>query len=217
LSGGRQVFVWLMIGLLAACSSPTVTRESPSASNPAPRSTPNLSVTVVPAMLSKPAPVSYQIALRHLREGTWDVSPQRDEDHIRLAMAERVPRVVTPTSHRRAPLPPPPEPLWISAAQARAYAEAVFLAGDVDLMLSVADCEAGNADGIPSELNVHAKNPFSTAAGSFQHLAGWYTGRWGSFGAFDPYDPVQSFAAAAYLLYDAGGISNWYASRHCWG
>lgn len=203
-----------MIGLLAACSTPATVGASLPAYKSIP---PEQPVTVVPVALSRPEPILYQIALSELKEGVWDVSPQHDEDQIRLAMAERVPQAVVPKSRRRAPLPPPPEPLWISAAQARAYAEVVFLAEDVDLMLSVADCEAGNADGVPSELNVHAKNPYSTAAGSFQHLAGWYTGRWGSFGAFDPYDPVQSFAAAAYLLYDAGGISNWYASRHCWG
>ena len=154
-----------------------------------------------------------EIKGHYLELGVWE---NTDDTLIAVARQPEPPDdIVIPvqTFVRR----PIPEPLWISKEQARTYAEAVFLPEDVDLMLGVADCEAGNADGIPSELNVHAKSPYSTTSGSFQHLRGWWSGTWGSFGAFDPYDPVQSFAAAAYLLYEtSSGISNWNASKHCW-
>lgn len=74
---------------------------------------------------------------------------------------------------------------------------------DVDLALRIIACESG---GQPN-----AKNRRSTASGLFQHLRGWWAGRW----SFDPFDPEQSIEYGAKLFYESG-VGNWNASRSCW-
>ena len=85
-----------------------------------------------------------------------------------------------------------------------------FEPDDVDRALAVIECESGG--------DPNAKNPNSTASGLFQHLASMWPERsvaagWSGHGVFEP---EANVAVAAWLVYDGGGWSHWYASVHCW-
>lgn len=87
------------------------------------------------------------------------------------------------------------------SAQWRPLVADFFPAGRVDAALRVLACESG---GDPA-----ASNPFSGAAGLFQIMPGWSSGRWGNpFAPFDPFDPPTNVAFAAWL---SKGGSDWSA------
>jgi hypothetical protein len=92
----------------------------------------------------------------------------------------------------------------------RLLVEQFFAPADVDRALRVIGCES---HGDPL-----AKNPNSTASGLFQHLASQWGPRAEAIGApgADVFDPIANVAAAAWLVYEAGGWSHWNSSRGCW-
>ncbi len=93
----------------------------------------------------------------------------------------------------------------------RPLVAAFFAPDDVERALDVMQCESfGNPD---------AKNPRSTASGLFQHLASMWPPRAAAagFAGADVFEPVANVGTAAWLVYEGGGWSHWYPSRHCWG
>ena len=78
--------------------------------------------------------------------------------------------------------------------------ETYFKVEDYEWAARVSLCESGwKADAINHE--------GSGAAGLFQMMPGWYNGTWG-YHPFDPYNPEENVAAAAWLYY-TGGPQNW--------
>lgn len=89
----------------------------------------------------------------------------------------------------------------------RHYVEHYFEPADVGQAMEIAWCE--------SRYTPTAANPTSTARGVFQQLRGWWSGEWGTFGAFDPFDVDRNVAHAAYLRAN-NGWSDWASSSGCW-
>ena len=80
---------------------------------------------------------------------------------------------------------------------------------DVDLMLRIGRCE--------SHLNPDAKNPRSSAAGLFQHLAQYWPGRAEAVGmaGASVYDPTANARVTAWML-STQGTAPWVSSKSCW-
>ena len=169
-----------------------------------------------PVVHVKPTEVVHAAAYLEMKAHYLEVGTYEDPDALANALDDRPGPIQLAASYTRTNQIPPP--LWYTEVELRPLAERFFRAEDVELMLRGTDCEAGDGGGRPFRVNVHAKNPNSTASGAFQHLDDWFLGLWGVTGVFDPFDPVQSFKAAADLLYNTkSGINNWNESRHCWG
>jgi hypothetical protein len=96
-----------------------------------------------------------------------------------------------------------------SVSDWRPLVEQFFEPRHVAKALRVIACESG---GDPL-----AKNPVSTASGLFQHLGSLWGSRSAAAGwaGADVFDPVANVAVAAWLVYDHGGWSHWYASSGC--
>jgi hypothetical protein len=79
----------------------------------------------------------------------------------------------------------------------------------VDLALLVISCESGGDPG--------ATNPYSGAAGLFQHMPRYWSQRSSDAGwpAADIYDPSANVAVAAWLV-ATDGWRHWNPSRGCW-
>jgi hypothetical protein len=150
----------------------------------------------------RPAPVAYAQAYLEMDRAYLGLDVPAYPTELEVALAER-PAVKVRVPVRRRP------PVYLAPADIEALVRAYFTEADVQQAINVIYCE--------SRFNANAKNPRSSAAGLFQHLAGWYEGRWGVTGVFDPYDPEQSVRAGAALVYGtSSGWSNWDASRRCW-
>lgn len=108
------------------------------------------------------------------------------------------PRMVAP------PAAPRPVEEW------RSLVSAYFAASDVDKALRVIGCESGG--------DPNAQNPFSGAAGLFQHIPRYWETRSGAIGLAGAsiFDPVANVSAAAWLVY-TDGWGPWAASAQCWG
>jgi len=114
------------------------------------------------------------------------------------------------TTTTTAPIPgdlnvPPGTESWVGLVQA------YFASDDFQRALNVIYCESnGNPD---------AANPYSGAAGLFQHLPRFWNERTTSAGyaGANIYDPTANAGVAAWLVYYGGGWSHWNASAGCWG
>lgn len=97
-----------------------------------------------------------------------------------------------------------------SALAWRPLVERYFQPEDVDLALRIMQCESR---GKPRAWNYQSK-----ASGLFQHLPEYWPLRSYLVGFFkaDIYDPEANIAAAAWLVYDAGGWGPWRSSESCW-
>lgn len=127
-----------------------------------------------------------------------------------IAISLTAPALERPTDGGREWEEPPTAARWDGTVEYWQPLVALYFdESDVTKALNIIRCESGG--------NPYADNPTSSAAGLFQHLAGWYNGAWGLTGQFDPYNPQQSIKAGAQLVYDTGSSwGNWNASAGCW-
>ena len=118
------------------------------------------------------------------------------------------------TSTTKAPPPPEttsttsttvPSSFRASVEQWRGLVEKHFRAEDVNLALSVIDCESGG--------NPNATNSRTGAGGLFQHLFKYWDARAEAAGwaGADVYDPEANIAVSAHLVYSSG----WYHWGSC--
>lgn len=110
--------------------------------------------------------------------------------------------LIPPLEVTRQPAPAVPQPPPAGAEQWRPLIAAYFPPEHIDAALRVLYCE--------SRGNPQATHPSSGAAGLFQAMPQWFTGRGfttpSPYGPFDPYNPEANVAFAAWL--SAGG-SDW--------